>query len=115
MTKVNAENARIYRFTTSFEGRWSPANETFPIETEDGQLVGSFLIVEGPAWKCFLSGVGYVESLFLGSETPPYITPVLTEGHPREVNAGAVEKLIVSAKRLTEESKRINVEEGRDE
>lgn len=115
MAKVKSLNARIYRFTVAFEGRWSPANETFPIETEDGQLIGSFLIVEGPAWKCFLSGIGYSESLFLGSETPPYITPIVTEGHPGEVAAGAIEKLVVSSKPLSEESKRVNVEEVQDE
>jgi len=114
MKTVKNEHARIYRFTVAFEGRWSPANEVFPIETEDGQLVGSFVLVEGPAWKCFLSGVGYVESLFLGSETPPYITPFMVEG-PTRFDRNGVEKLIVSTKSLNEESKRINVEEGRDE
>jgi hypothetical protein len=115
MVKVKVENSRIYRFMVAFEGRWSPANEVFPIETAEGQLVGSFVIVEGPAWKCFLSGIGYAESLFLGSDTPPYITPVITEGHPTEVTSGAVEKLVVSAKAINDESKRISVEEGRDE
>jgi hypothetical protein len=98
----------IRRFTVGTNGEWTPANQTFPIESSEGQIIGAFLIVEGPAWACFISGRGYYESLWLDTDTPPYISPIRSED-------GSVQKLVVSRKKLNDESKLIKLGDDKDE
>jgi hypothetical protein len=96
------------RFTVAFEG-WTPAFEVFPIENADGTLIGGFLVIDGPVWKCFISRVGYPESLTLeDSENPPWITPLRAED-------SSIVKLVVSNVKTSEESKRIRLSDRSDD
>jgi hypothetical protein len=107
MTEVNETKNSTVRFTVVFEG-WTPAFEVFPVENSDGLLVGGFLVIEGPIWKCFVSRSGYPESLFLNdSDNPPWITPV------RETDDSII-KLIISNIKMNDESKRLHITDGND-
>jgi len=96
------------RFTVAFEG-WTPAFEVFPIENVEGILIGGFLVIEGPIWKCFVSRVGYPESLTLeDSDDPPWVTPTRADDN-------SIVKLVVSSIKMNEESKRIRLSDRSDD
>lgn len=91
-------------FTTFFNGWWSPANETFPIMNSRGELVGAFLVIEGPVWKCFIAARGYTESLAIDGGQPLWVTP-------RESGGGCTECLTLSLTKINEDSREILLEE----
>ena len=96
------------KFTTVFEG-WSPANEVFPIVNAEKVLIGGFLVIEGPVWKCFVSSRGYPESLSLEDpSSPPWITPI-------RGSDDSIIQLMVSTIKINDESKRIYIKESDSE
>lgn len=92
----------IVRFTTVFLGEWSPANEVFPIISNLYQtVIGGFLVVEGPAWKCFMSRTGYTESMSV-SDGQFYLTP-------KKASDGSIIALIVSDMAINTDSKLVDI------
>jgi len=96
------------KFVVAFDG-WTPAFEVFPVVNSDGLVIGGFLVIDGPVWKCFVGRTGYPESLSLDdSDNPPWITPVRAEDD-------SIVKLVVSNVKTNDESKRIRTTDGRDD
>ncbi len=104
---MNASDATV-KFAVGFDG-WTPAFEVFPIVNSDNLVVGGFLVIEGPVWKCFVAKHGYPESLSLGdNDNPPWITPVRAADD-------SIVKLVVSSVKTSEESKKIHTTDGSDD
>jgi hypothetical protein len=94
--------SNLVQFTTSFDG-WSSAFETFPIYSEtSGVLVGTFAVDDGPVWRCSIAKTGYPESLRLTAGDSVWLTP--------EKLVGEIISLTLSDKKLSSESKQINME-----
>jgi hypothetical protein len=109
MTKSEVDSfVAVKKFTTVFEG-WSPAHEVFPILNAEKVLIGGFLVIEGPVWKCFISARGYPESLMLEDpDNAPWVTPIRNSD-------GAIDQLLVSTIKMNDESKRIYTTENESE
>jgi hypothetical protein len=91
-------------FTTFFNGYWSPANESFPILNQRGELVGGFVVIEGPVWKCFIASRGYAESIAIGTGQALWVTP-------RNSGGNCVEAITLSLEKINDDSREIMLED----
>ena len=104
------KNVQLYdnviRFATFFDG-WSPSQEVFPITTFlEQKLVGGFLVIEGPVWKCFIARIGYSESITIAAGWC-YLTPKVDTD-------GSIISLVLSSFSLDSTSKKVAIEEERN-